>query len=162
MITQNDIARLTGADVYDTDGDKVGSVGEVYLDAQGGDPQWVTVRTGLFGTKETFVPLRAASYSGDRITVSYPKGKIKDAPRIDADGAVSPAEEAELYTYYGLRDGDTTAGRHAAAGYGASYDDSSAASGTARLRKYVVTEQQPVSEPVAREETAGDEGRDRR
>ncbi|WP_433824516.1 DUF2382 domain-containing protein [Actinoplanes sp. CA-015351] len=170
MITQNDIARLAGADVYDTDGDKVGSVGEVYLDAQGGDPKWVTVRTGLFGTKETFVPLQAASYSGDRITVSYPKGKIKDAPRIDADGAVSPAEEVELYTYYGLRDSGNAEGRHAA-GYDDSYHDSTGDSGSmtrseeklvadtrteevgkARLRKYVVTEQQSVSVPVAREE----------
>jgi uncharacterized protein (TIGR02271 family) len=102
MITQNDIARLTGADVYDTAGDKVGSVGQVYLDAEKGDPQWVTVKTGLFGTKETFVPLQDADASSDRVTVAYSKQQIKDAPQIDADGALSQADEGELYTYYGL------------------------------------------------------------
>jgi uncharacterized protein (TIGR02271 family) len=105
MITQNDIARLTGADVYDTDGDKVGSVGQVYLDAEKGDPEWVTVKTGLFGTKETFVPLQGAEVSGDRVTVSYAKQQIKDAPNIDADGALSHGEEDQLYTYYGLGSG---------------------------------------------------------
>ncbi|WP_067498884.1 DUF2382 domain-containing protein [Actinoplanes sp. TFC3] len=102
MLTQNDIARLSDADVYDTDGDKIGSVGQVYLDAESGDPEWVTVKTGLFGTKETFVPLQRASVSGDRITVPVDKATVKDAPRIDTDGALSHADENELYQYYGL------------------------------------------------------------
>jgi uncharacterized protein (TIGR02271 family) len=88
--------------VYDTDGDKIGSVGQVYLDAQSGDPEWVTVKTGLFGTKETFIPLQNANVGDDRVTVAYGKDKVKDAPRIDADGPISPDEEGQLYTYYGL------------------------------------------------------------
>ena len=102
MITQNDIARLDRADVYDVDGDKIGTVGQVYLDDTSGAPEWVTVKTGLFGTKETFVPLRDASVSGDRITVGYDKARVKDAPKVDPDGALSASEEQSLYTYYGL------------------------------------------------------------
>jgi uncharacterized protein (TIGR02271 family) len=102
VITQNDIERLTDSDVYDSDGDKIGSVGQVYLDAQSGDPEWVTVKTGLFGTKETFVPLQRASVSDDRVTVGYAKAQVKDAPQIEADGPLSYAEEDQLYKHYGL------------------------------------------------------------
>ena len=161
MITQNDIARLTDADVYDTDGDKIGSVGQVYLDSQSGDPEWLSVKTGLFGTKETFVPLQRASVSDERVTVAYAKDQVKDAPQIDADGPLSYSDEDTLYQYYGL---ETGAGRHADTS--AAVDDDSMTrseerlvagtrteqSGTARLRKYVVTEQQQVSVPVSHEE----------
>jgi uncharacterized protein (TIGR02271 family) len=180
MITQNDIARLTGADVYDTAGDKVGSVGQVYLDNENGDPEWVTVKTGLFGTKETFVPLQGADVSGDRVTVTYGKQQIKDAPQIDADGALSPAEENQLYTYYGLggtggqydteyQSGTTTDTGYqdsTATGTGVSGGEDAMTrseerlvtgtraeeAGKARLRKHVVTEQQQVTVPVAHEE----------
>jgi uncharacterized protein (TIGR02271 family) len=43
--------------------------------------------------------------------VNYEKDKIKGAPRVDADGALSPDEEETLYQYYGLSSGgsyDTT------------------------------------------------------
>jgi uncharacterized protein (TIGR02271 family) len=102
MITQNDIQRLFGADVYESDGDKIGSTSQVYLDNRTGDPEWVSVKTGLFGTKETFVPLNNATLSDDRIVVPFGKDQVKNAPRIDPDGELSPAEEDELYRYYGL------------------------------------------------------------
>ena len=186
MITQNDIARLSDADVYDTDGDKIGSVGQIYLDNNTGDPEWVSVRTGLFGTKETFVPLQQAQVSDDRITVAFGKEQVKDAPQIDADGQLSPADEDQLYTYYGFSstDGnlDTDDGTFQATdsyrddsagisdrgdtGYAPGGDDGAMTrseerlvagtrteeAGKARLRKYVVTEQQQVTVPVSHEE----------
>jgi uncharacterized protein (TIGR02271 family) len=190
VITQNDIARLTGADVYDTDGDKIGSVGQVYLDADSGDPEWVTVKTGLFGTKETFVPLRDARVDVDRVTVAYNKAQVKNAPRIDADGPLSQTEEDELYGFYGMNSaggygrGDQTGYEAGSSTYQGNSDDyqnrgtstggdtgfadrdqamtrseerlvagtRTEETGRARLRKYVVTEQQQVSVPTAREE----------
>jgi len=181
VLTQNDLARLNGADVYDTSGDKIGSVGQVYLDANSGDPQWVTVKTGLFGTKETFVPLRDATVADDRVTVAYGKDQVKDAPRIDADGPLSQSEENDLYTFYGLddtggyRDGLADTGTSSSAA-GSAYQERHATpdagdrdamtrseerlvadtrteqAGKARLRKYVVTEQQQVTVPVEHEE----------
>jgi uncharacterized protein (TIGR02271 family) len=102
VITQNEIGRLENADAYDRDGDKIGSVGQVYLDTQSGEPEWVTVKTGLFGTKESFVPLLGASFDGDRLTVATEKARVKDAPRIETDRALSYAEERELYHFYGI------------------------------------------------------------
>ncbi|MFI6070372.1 DUF2382 domain-containing protein [Actinoplanes sp. NPDC051343] len=106
MITNSDVQKLTGATVYGSDGNKIGSVGQVYLDNRTDDPQWVTVKTGLFGTKETFVPLDNARLSGERVEVPYSKDQVKGAPRIDEDGELSSADENELYRHYGLTSAD--------------------------------------------------------
>jgi hypothetical protein len=89
-----------GGEVRTSSGDKVGKVGQVYLDDQSGQPSWVTVRTGLFGTQESFVPLSSADLVGQDVVVPYDKETIKGAPRVDADATLSPQEEKQLYSYY--------------------------------------------------------------
>ncbi|RBY75516.1 photosystem reaction center subunit H [Geodermatophilus sp. TF02-6] len=114
MIGTDSISQVIGKDVHDPSGDKIGSASEVYLDDETGQPEWVTVRTGLFGTKESFVPLQGADLTGDGLRVSVTKDQVKDAPRIDTDGHLSPEEEQELYRYYGLgmgTSGTQTTGR---------------------------------------------------
>jgi uncharacterized protein (TIGR02271 family) len=99
---------VIGQDVYDESGEKIGSAAEVYLDDETGEPEWVTVRTGLFGTKESFVPIRDADLTNDGVRVPVSKTQVKDAPKIDTDGHLSPQEEQELYRYYGLGSGTDT------------------------------------------------------
>jgi len=107
MIGTDTISRVIGQDVYDESGDKIGSAAEVYLDDETGQPEWVTVRTGMFGTKESFVPLRDANLTDDGVRVPVTKSQVKDAPKVDTDGHLSPQEEEELYRYYGLGGGTT-------------------------------------------------------
>src|SRR3954468_465828 len=99
MIGTDTISRVIGQDVYDEAGDKIGSASEVYLDDATGEPEWITVRTGMFGTKESFVPIRDADLTGDGLRVPVAKDRVKDAPRIDADRHLSPQEEEEVYRY---------------------------------------------------------------
>jgi uncharacterized protein (TIGR02271 family) len=101
-ISIEDLQRST---VIDQDGDKVGKVGQVYLDDATGQPNWVTVNTGLFGGSETFVPLDEATQDGEDLRVPYTKAFIKDAPNLDADSHVDESQEDELYRYYGLQGG---------------------------------------------------------
>ena len=108
MIGTDTINRVIGADVYDETGSKIGSASEVYLDDESGQPEWVTVKTGMFGTKESFVPIRDADLTDDGVRVRVAKDKVKDAPKIDTDGHLSPQEEEELYRYYGLGMGTQT------------------------------------------------------
>ncbi|SDZ23834.1 protein of unknown function, partial [Geodermatophilus africanus] len=108
MINETQIQQVIGTTAVDADGDKIGKVSEVYLDDETGRPEWATVHTGLFGTKETFVPLAQADLSGDTLRFPYDKAKVKDAPKVDTDGHLSPQEEQELYRYYGLGAGTTT------------------------------------------------------
>ncbi|MBD4446204.1 hypothetical protein GUG94_14455, partial [Xanthomonas citri pv. citri] len=77
-----------------------GEIGQVYLDDASGQPAWVTVKTGLFGRNETFVPFKGLETSGDQIRAPYTKDKVKDAPNVDPDGHLSEDETDELYRYY--------------------------------------------------------------
>jgi len=99
--TREDVLSWRGQDLYDNDGDKVGKIDEIYLDQETDQPEWAVVTTGLFGTKQTFVPISDATASGDGVRVPYAKSQVKDAPRIDPDGALSHEEEQELYRHYG-------------------------------------------------------------
>ena len=95
-MTQDDLRRLYDATIVDQNGDKVGGVGQIYLDDQSDRPTWATAKTGLFGTKETFVPLDEAQMEGSEIRVPYTKDFIKDAPNVDAEHHISEQEEDEL------------------------------------------------------------------
>ena len=175
-----DAQQLVGAQLVGAGQERIGKIDQVFLDDETGTPQWVTVQTGLLGRHESFVPLASAELAGQgEVRVPYGKDQVKDAPAVElGDGHISEAEEAALYRYYGLGGGtvqgtDTgDAGRgwfqHRQDGYdtsGPTTDDAMTRSeerlhaatqrveaGRARLRKYIVTEQQQVSVPVTREE----------
>ena len=51
--TNATIDALYGRSVVDQSGNKIGEIGQVYLDDASGQPAWVTVKTGLFGRNET-------------------------------------------------------------------------------------------------------------
>jgi uncharacterized protein (TIGR02271 family) len=225
MIATQDIDAIIGSEAVGPDNDRIGKVGQVYIDQDANRPVWVSVKSGLFGTSESLVPLEGADWDRNALHLAFSKDRVKDAPRVDPDAELSPEEQERLYEYYGmghgstggtgtdLRDRDTTGGsvvddpiasdrdRYTAAGGGegtvgnAGYSDGTdreagygATSGTdrgtvghdtsgpttddamtrseerlnvgtqkvetgrARLRKYVVTDQQTVNVPVQHEE----------
>ena len=155
-----------GRTLIDRDGDKIGKIDDVYADRQGGQPEWALVNTGLFGTKKTFVPLRDAKPIGEDVRIPVERDRVKDAPSIEADGELSESEERRLYTHYDVA--YDTDGAHEANGgdvSGPTTDDAMTRSeeelrvgterreaGRARLRKYVVTENEQRTVPVRREE----------
>ncbi|WP_138444627.1 DUF2382 domain-containing protein [Sinomonas susongensis] len=102
MVTKEHIDRLisNGGNVVAPDGEKLGGIGQFYLDDETGEPNWVTVKTGLFGTHESFVPLDEARLQGEDLVVPYTKEQVKDAPRVDPDRHLEVDEEARLYEYY--------------------------------------------------------------
>jgi PRC-barrel domain len=91
-----------GDDLFDDDGDKIGTIEEIYLDADTDVPAWAVVQTGLLGTKRIFVPLRDATEAEGGVAVPYSKQLVKDAPEVTHDGAISKNEEAALLTHYGI------------------------------------------------------------
>jgi uncharacterized protein (TIGR02271 family) len=104
MPTLEDIQTWRGRDVVDSNGDKIGTLEDIYLDRNSGEPEWAAIRTGLFGTKVSFAPLRDASPTEDEIRIPYDKSQVKDAPNVEADGELSPEEEQRLYQHYGRSD----------------------------------------------------------
>jgi uncharacterized protein (TIGR02271 family) len=193
MPTIEDIKTWQGHEARSSDGDKLGKIEDIYLDQQTGKPEWLAIKTGLFGGHVSFVPLAKARLDGDAVAVPYDKATIKDAPHADADGELSQQQEAELYRHYGLdytdprsdsglaqgdRDGErrqtdrsddpTPDGGRGVVGNDVSGPETDHAmtrseeelrvgttqreAGRARLRKYVVTENETRTVPVQREE----------
>src|SRR5919202_20594 len=99
---------LRGRTVVGADGGKIGKIDEVYLDDQTNAPEWVAVSTGLFGSHVSLIPLASAEQRGDDIVVPYSKDQVKDAPHQDVDQHLSPAEEEQLFQYYGVSYGGDT------------------------------------------------------
>jgi PRC-barrel domain len=116
-ISNDDLGRITQqTSAVASDGDRLGTINQIYTSDTTGEPAWVTLKTGLFGTQESFVPLADASFDGDDIRVSVTKQAVHDAPRVDADGHLSVEEEDNLYRYYGLHNPGGPADDTAAAG----------------------------------------------
>jgi uncharacterized protein (TIGR02271 family) len=176
MISQHEIDHVIGSTLYSQDDEKIGRVGQVFLDDNTGQPEFLTVNTGLFGASESFVPAQEATFSSDRVVVPFGKDKVKDAHNVDVDGGhLDESQERQLFDYYGLdygtggtgQDWEGSVDRMSGQGHdtsGPNTDDAMTRSeerldvgttqqerGRARLRKYVTTEQQTVTVPVQKE-----------
>jgi uncharacterized protein (TIGR02271 family) len=178
MTPVTDAYTWQGRDLLGGDGEKIGSIKEIYEDQQTGKPEWALVTSGLFGTRSHFVPLAGAETAGEHVRVRVSKDQVRDAPSIDGDGQLSEQEERQLFEHYGVpytdegsvtaqgdaqsKSADGSTGRDTS---GPNTDDAMTRSeeelvlgkakqevGRARLRKYVVTEQVQTTVPVQREE----------
>jgi uncharacterized protein (TIGR02271 family) len=176
MPTTQEVADWKGEKVVGNDDQKLGTIDEIYADDETGKPEWLAVKTGLFGSKVTFIPLADATAHDGHVHVPFDKDLVKAAPNAEADGALSQEEEAALYAHYGYNysegrsdtglpaggTGDDTVGHDTS---GPTTDDAmtrseeeltvgttSRETGRARLRKYVVTEDVETTIPVQREE----------
>ncbi|WP_298568253.1 YsnF/AvaK domain-containing protein [Streptomyces luteogriseus] len=171
MINREQIPTVLDHPVHDARGDKIGDARHVFFDDVTGEPEWVSVRTGLFGTSESFVPIHDAALVEDHLEVPYAKDQVKDAPNVDVDsgGHLSEHEEQRLYQHYGIDwDAawqDSQAGTGQATGAMDTAEGAMTRSeeemhvgverreaGRARLRKYIVTEEQQYTVPVRHEE----------
>ncbi|MCP3420409.1 DUF2382 domain-containing protein [Nocardioides pinisoli] len=95
--------RFIGQTLYSSDNEKVGKIGQVFLDDETDRPEFLTVNTGLFGMNESFVPAADADVNGDGVRVPFTKDQIKDAPNVDvASGHLDQSEEQRLYSHYGM------------------------------------------------------------
>jgi uncharacterized protein (TIGR02271 family) len=99
--TTQQVADWKGEKVVGNDEQKLGTIDEIYMDEETGKPEWLAVKTGMFGTKVTFIPLAEATQHDDHIHVPFDKDLVKGAPNAEADGALSQEEEQALYAHYG-------------------------------------------------------------
>jgi len=157
-----DVKDVRGQSAVGPDGDKIGSIEDVYFDDDTNQPAWLAVKTGLFGTRVSFVPFAGASREGDAVVIAYDKDRVKGAPHADPDGHLDLDEESRLYEYYGLSYGGGAADTGTRT---TGTDDAMTRSeeelrvgtrqreaGRARLRKWVETEHVSTTVPVAHEE----------
>ena len=100
-----------GRTLIGRDGEKIGTVEEIYVDAEGGHPEWARISTGLFGS-DSFVPLASATPQGEGMVVQVTKTQVNDAPRPEPENELSQEQEVALYRHYGFdftQEGSVTA-----------------------------------------------------
>lgn len=170
-----------GRTMFDRNHQKIGKIDDIFYDKATGRPEWALVNTGLFGTRESVVPVTQARVTGDDIEIPFEKDLVKGAPNVDAEGELSRDDESTLANHYGVEYNDAfsksglpggraavdtgqkqqRAGRRA----GRSTDDAMTRSEEqldvskahrpselVRLKKEIVTENQQVTVPVQHEE----------
>ena len=178
MTTMTDAYTWKGRDVFGSDGEKIGSIKEIYEDGDTRRPEWALVSSGLFGMRSHFVPLAGATPTGEDVQVDATKDQVAAAPSIAGDGELSEAEERTLFEHYAVpytNEGSVTAqgapeARSISGGNGRDVsgpttDEAMTRSeeelrvgkaqqerGRVRLRKYVETEHVQTTVPVQREE----------
>ena len=81
---------------------KLGVVESVYADIRSGQPQWAAVRSGLFGTDVSLIPLGTAECDDRSLRIPYSAQQVKDAPHRASGTVMSHKEEANLFRHYGI------------------------------------------------------------
>ncbi len=96
---------LLDSDVYDRDGERIGSVKDLYVDEDGGEVRFLDVGAGGFlglGEKRFMVPMEAVTdTSGGGVTIDESREKVKGSPEVVSKGGPEDAKQQEVYDYYG-------------------------------------------------------------
>jgi sporulation protein YlmC with PRC-barrel domain len=90
-----------GLSVIDPDGASLGSVADIYLDRETGQPEWALVDPD-WSDQSAFVPLTDARQEGQQVVVDYRRDQIEGAPSIPPGGELSEQDEVRLYEHYGI------------------------------------------------------------
>jgi mRNA-degrading endonuclease toxin of MazEF toxin-antitoxin module len=100
MTTSQDPRDYIRSVAVDPEGNRIGKITKVYNDDQTGQPLWILVETGLFGTRQSFAPVHGSRFDGELVVLAVSKDQVKDAPNIDSDAHVSESEQDALRQYY--------------------------------------------------------------
>jgi hypothetical protein len=102
MITTEAIDSIIGADALDEQDDRIGEVGQVYVDEETDRPTWVSVRLGLLSGAEVLVPLEDAEWDERSLHLAVERRLAREAPRKEMDEPLTVGEEERLYSHYGM------------------------------------------------------------
>jgi PRC-barrel domain protein len=80
MTTTEDLQNMEGQTAVDMNGAKLGKIGQIYVDDQTGQPLWVTITTGMFGTKQSFAPLHGSRSDGGDLHLAVTKDMVTAPP----------------------------------------------------------------------------------
>ena len=100
---------ISDLDVYDTHGEQIGSVEDLYVDRHARVPRFLDVSAGGFlgiGKKHFLIPVEEVSRDvgeEDRVTVNWDREKVLDSPEFDPDEVPKGDLQQAIYAYYGRR-----------------------------------------------------------
>lgn len=101
-MTTHSIEELANAIAFDSNGDKLGDVKQVFTNDATGEPDFIEVAHGLFGMGSSLVPLRGYRLDEEGLHLAFEKDRIKDAPDLADEGHLTPEDQDTLYRHYGV------------------------------------------------------------
>jgi uncharacterized protein (TIGR02271 family) len=122
-MAQGDIdKRFEGYQIYDQHYEKVGKVDDLFVD-ENDTPEYIGVKTGLFGSPSTLIPVDIVRVNDLRqlVEVASDKETIKNAPSFGEDAEITAGFEERVYAHFGARREPPPPER---GGYGAYHDES--------------------------------------
>jgi sporulation protein YlmC with PRC-barrel domain len=99
---------IRGLDVYDVDGEQIGSVEELYVERDSRLPRFLVVSAGGFlglGKKHFLVPVEEVSRDmgeQERVTLNRDRDKVVGSPNFETDEAPPSDVQRAVLAYYGL------------------------------------------------------------
>ena len=98
---------ICGFDVYDVDGDKIGTVKDFYIDREAHVTRFLDVEAGGFlgvGKKRLLIPVEEVTRNvgeADRVTVNHHRDMVLDSPDFDPEVVPDEALQRNVYGHYG-------------------------------------------------------------
>lgn len=91
-----------GQTMLDRDGERIGTIEEIFLVEETDRPEWALVKLGRIGGRRTLVPLAGARPSADGVRARCGKAVVSEAPSVDAADEPSDGVVAAIYRHYGI------------------------------------------------------------
>jgi stress response protein YsnF len=101
MVSEQEMSAAIGSTAYGSDGGKLGTVEAFFADDRTGAPTWVSISTGLFGTRHSVVPVSRATFTEGTLRLPVTADAVKSAPPMGGEH-LDPADEEALRQHYGL------------------------------------------------------------
>jgi hypothetical protein len=89
-----------GYRVDDIYGAGVGKLEDVWVDPRSGEPRWLLVRSGRFGSHHTLIPFDDATAGAGHIWIPFERDAVRHAPDIDPREPLSRELDATLRAHY--------------------------------------------------------------
>lgn len=91
-----------GQDLFDLEGDRIGSVEDVIYGDATGDPEWLVVSSEAAGAERILLPAGEVRRAGDHLSVPHSRDRVGGAPKVEDGSVLTEAEKGKLCRYYGL------------------------------------------------------------
>jgi membrane protein len=102
MASQPQSVDWEGQTMLDRAGEKIGTIEEIFLVEENGQPEWALVKLGLIGRRSTLVPISGARPTRKGVRANLDKSVVSDAPPVDADAEPSDEQVDAIYRHYGM------------------------------------------------------------
>jgi len=102
MLNVEQIAEWVGQDVFDSAGERVGKLEEVFYSASSGEALFISLKSGLLGRHGGVVPLAGASVGRDYVRLAYTAEQIEQAGGNRAPDTLEREEAGRLAGAYGI------------------------------------------------------------